>query len=149
MTSDYIQEMHIDILHLNKNFFHQHEENSTVDITNIANINSSKSKKNINQRQDIKKKIFENEKLEYSFDESTKPKNLISKENQRLDAFGNPINKKKKQKVTFIDVIDRQKPLISITPIESYKQYNLLTNFHVNEDLFKEKSNCTCCCYII
>ena len=98
MTSDYIQEMHIDILHLNKNFFHQHEENSTVDITNIANINSSKSKKNINQRQDIKKKIFENEKLEYSFDESTKPKNLISKENQRLDAFGNPINKKKKTK---------------------------------------------------
>ena len=120
-----------------------------MDITNIANINSSKSKKNINQRQDIKKKIFENEKLEYSFDESTKPKNLISKENQRLDAFGNPINKKKKQKVTFIDVIDRQKPLISITPIESYKQYNLLTNFHVNEDLFKENSTCSCSCYII
>ncbi len=154
MTSDYIQEMHIDILNLNKNFFRQQEEYSTVDITNIANLNYPQSKKNINQkninqRHEIMKKILENERLDDSIVENTKIKNIIPKDNQRLDVYGNPINKKKKQKVTFADMINNQKPLISVTPIESYKEYNLLTNYRVNEDLFKENSTCSCSCYII
>ena len=149
MTSDYIQEMHIDILNLNKNFFRQQEEYSTVDITNIANLNYPQSKKNISQRHEIMKKILENERLDDSIVENTKIKNIIPKDNQRLDVYGNPINKKKKQKVTFADMINNQKPLISVTPIESYKEYNLLTNYRVNEDLFKENSTCSCSCYII
>ena len=154
MTSDYIQEMHIDILNLNKNFFRQKEENSTVDITNIANLNNPQSKKNINQnninqRHELMKKILQNERLDDSIEENTKTKNIIPKDNQRLDAYGNPINKQKKQKVTFADMTYNQKPLISVTPIESYKEYNLLTNYRVNEDLFKENSTCSCSCYII
>ena len=154
MTSDFIQEMHIDILNLNKNFFRQQEEYSTVDITNIANLNYPQSKKNINQkninqRHEIMKKILENERLDDSIVENTKIKNIIPKDIQRLDVYGNPINKKKKQKVTFADMINNQKPLISVTPIESYKEYNLLTNYRVNEDLFKENSTCSCSCYII
>ena len=154
MTSDYIQEMHIDILNLNNNFFRQQEEYSTVDITNIANLNYPQSKKNINQkninqRHEIMKKILENERLDDSIVENTKIKNIIPKDIQRLDVYGNPINKKKKQKVTFADMINNQKPLISVTPIESYKEYNLLTNYRVNEDLFKENSTCSCSCYII
>ena len=95
------------------------------------------------------KKILENERLDDSIVENTKIKNIIPKDNQRLDVYGNPINKKKKQKVTFADMINNQKPLISVTPIESYKEYNLLTNYRVNEDLFKENSTCSCSCYII
>ena len=149
MTSDYIKEMHIDILHLNKNYFRQQEENSTVDITNIANLNNPKSKKNISQRHEIMKKILENDIFDDSIDENTQKKVIITKDKQRMDAYGQPINKKKKQRVTFIDMIDHQKPLISVTPIESYKEYNYLSNYHVNEDLFKEKNKCTCSCNII
>ena len=95
------------------------------------------------------KKILENDIFDDSIDENIQKKVIITKDKQRMDAYGQPINKKKKQRVTFIDMIDHQKPLISVTPIESYKEYNLLTNYRVNEDLFKENSTCSCSCYII
>ena len=145
-TNDFISSMHIEILHLNKNYFNKiNEQNTTSDITNYDKIRSksntihdrenSKIERNI-----VKKKILDGNALDKSLDdEVTKNETKL-----RLDAHGNPIDKNKKQRVTFIDKIHKKTPLVTIEKVESYKQYNILTHFHVSENLYKERCNCTC-----
>jgi hypothetical protein len=150
MTSDFIKSIHIQILNLNKNYYN---ENSTVDLTNSNLINSNsllklKPKKNNNfqSKYQIKKRILKEEVLNESINDS-KPIKKINGE--RLDAKGIPINKNKKHKITFIDEIDNKTPLVEVQRIESFKQYNSLNSYHINEQMFNGKSHCNCSCYII
>ena len=64
---------------------------------------------------------------------------------ERRDIFGNIICKKnkKKVKVSFVDVVTSQ-PLVNITDIESFKNYNCIYGIPKEEKLEK-KSNCQCC----
>ena len=145
-TNDFISSMHIEILRLNKNYFNKiNEQNTTSDITNYDKIRSKSN--NINDRENskierniVKKKILDGNALDKSIDdEVTKNETKL-----RLDAHGNPIDKNKKQRVTFIDKIHKKTPLVTIEKVESYKQYNILTHFHISENLYKERCNCTC-----
>jgi hypothetical protein len=145
-TNDYISSLHIEILHLNKNYFNKtNEENTTTDITNNGKIRSKSNtindkKKIIIERNNVKRKILDEDVLDKTIDDQiTKNETKL-----RLDAHGIPIDKNKKHKVTFIDKIHNKKPLVTIEKIESYKKYNILTNFHVNENLYRERCNCTC-----
>jgi hypothetical protein len=145
-SSNYIESIHMQILHLNKNYFHSKEE-STADLTNnlTNNLKSPETQIKIDKNKVIKKILVEEALDKSLFEESNPTKTLNSKE--RRDANGIPINKNKKHKVTFIDKISKKTPLVTIQNIESYKRYNLLTNFNVNESLlFKEKSTCNCSC---
>ena len=148
MTSDFIKSIHIQILNLNQNYYN---ENSTVDLTNSNLINSNsllKPKKNNNfqSKYQIKKRILKEEVLNESINDS-KPIKKINGE--RLDANGIPINKNKKHKITFIDEIDNKTPLVEVQRIESFKQYNSLNSYHINEQMINGKSHCNCSCYII
>ena len=58
--------------------------------------------------------------------------------NKRMDQLGNPIIKKGKQKVTFIDKISNQK-FEDVIKIESFKDYNK------TEETTSKNSNNTCC----
>jgi len=157
-SSEYISNIHMEILHLNKNFF-TNEENTTLDNINLGNkafhsrSNSHNSNSMIklyqNQKSQfdknkVKKNILKQEALNKSSDEINKNEVKL-----RFDARGNPIDKNKKQRVTFKDRISKKEPLVSIETIESYKEYNLLTNFNINENILKERSKCKCTCNII
>ena len=64
---------------------------------------------------------------------------------ERTDIYGNVICKKnkKKVKVSFVDMVTSQ-PLVNITDIESFKNYNCVYGLPKEEKLEK-KSNCQCC----
>lgn len=53
----------------------------------------------------------------------------------RKDYYGNEISKKNKEKykVTFIDIVDKNKNLVEEIPVESYKEFNY--------EIYKRKSN--------
>ena len=144
-TNDYISSLHIEILHLNKNYFNKtNEENTTTDNINYEKIRSKsiniQDERSKRERYIVKKKILDKKVLDKSLDDQiTKNETKL-----RLDAHGIPIDKNKKHRVTFIDKIHNKKPLVTIEKIESYKKYNILTNFHVNENLYRERCNCTC-----
>ena len=137
--------MHIEILNLNKNYFNKtNEDNTTTDNLNYEKIRSKsiniQDERSKRERYIVKKKILDKKVLDKSLDdEVTKNDTKL-----RLDAHGNPIDKNKKQRVTFIDKIHKKTPLVTIEKVESYKQYNILTHFHVSENLYKERCNCTC-----
>lgn len=67
---------------------------------------------------------------------------------ERRDVYGNLINRKNKRKVrvTFIDDIDDEKPLVSVIKVESYKKYNFILGMP-NENVINKniKTNCQCC----
>ena len=144
-TNDFISSMHIEILHLNKNYFNKtNEENTTTDNINYEKIRSKsiniQDERSKRERNIVKKKILDKKVLDKSLDdEVTKNDTKL-----RLDAHGNPIDKNKKQRVTFIDKINKKAPLATIENVESYKEYNILTHFHVGENLNQEKCNCSC-----
>lgn len=65
------------------------------------------------------------------------------KKQYRYDAFGEKITKdKKRQKVSFIDDLNKYKPIAAITNIESYKKYYNKVKY-TRQSI--EKENCTCC----
>ena len=55
---------------------------------------------------------------------------------ERLDFYGNVIEKKnkKKVKVSFIDIVTSQ-PLVNVIDIESFKNYNYIEGMHDEEKL--------------
>ena len=69
---------------------------------------------------------------------------------ERKDAFGVPINKKnkKKIKVTFRDTINKpkkEKKLVDVTNIISFKKFNFIEGLPKEEDKIGNKSTCKCC----
>ena len=68
---------------------------------------------------------------------------------ERRDAYGNIIKKKnrKKIKVSFIDQINEEQPLVNVVDIESYKKYNFIIGMPKEDHIKKNQatSNCQCC----
>ena len=64
---------------------------------------------------------------------------------ERLDFYGNVIEKKnkKKVKVSFIDIVTSQ-PLVNVIDIESFKNYNYIEGMHAEEKL-GTNTECVCC----
>ena len=64
---------------------------------------------------------------------------------ERLDFYGNVIEKKnkKKVKVSFIDIVTSQ-PLVNVIDIESFKNYNYIEGMHGEEKL-GANTECVCC----
>lgn len=68
---------------------------------------------------------------------------------ERRDAFGNEIKKKNKRKikVSFVDQLHEDQPLVNVIDIESFKKYNFIIGMP-KEDNIKStnvNSNCQCC----
>lgn len=87
-----------------------------------------------------------------------KGNNALKKENDkestaateiRLDAYGIPISKRKKQKVTFIDRLNPNKQFIEEHKVESFKEYNVAMSYPDNyhDGLDKRQSLCVCNVY--
>ena len=74
------------------------------------------------------------------FDDKATERNIkeYSNNNKRMDKLGNPIIKKGKQKVTFIDKISNKK-FEDVIKIESFKDYNK------TEEKHSKNSYNTCC----
>lgn len=72
-------------------------------------------------------------------------KELCINKKERTDIYGNIISKKNKKnvKISFIDKVTMQ-PLVTVTDIECYKQYNCINGIP-KEDNVDKKSNCQCC----
>ena len=70
-------------------------------------------------------------------------------ERERKDAFGNEIKKKNKRKikVSFIDEINKDQPLVTIIDIECFKKYNIIIGMPKEEHIKKNyvNTNCQCC----
>ena len=64
---------------------------------------------------------------------------------ERSDIFGNVICKKNKRKVkvSFVDIVTTQ-PLVDVTEIECFKNYNYIYGNH-KEEKIEKLSNCQCC----
>lgn len=87
-----------------------------------------------------------------------KGNNALKKENDkqstaateiRLDAYGIPISKRKKQKVTFIDKLNPNQQFIEEHKVESFKVYNVSMSYPDNhhDGLGKRQSLCVCNVY--
>lgn len=70
---------------------------------------------------------------------------LENDKKERLDFYGNVIEKKnkKKVKVSFIDIVTSQ-PLVNVIDIESFKNYNYIEGMHDGEKL-GANTECVCC----
>ena len=67
---------------------------------------------------------------------------------ERRDAFGNIIKKKNRKniKVSFIDEINEEQPLVNVIDIESYKNFNIILGMSKEENINdKITNNCQCC----
>ena len=60
------------------------------------------------------------------------------KNNERCDKFGNLIKKNGKQKISFLDKIEKRR-ICEIIEIESYKEYNKMNDIKFNNN---GKNNC-------
>lgn len=65
-------------------------------------------------------------------------KNDTNKNNERCDKFGNLIKKNGKQKISFLDKIEKRR-ICEIIEIESYKEYNKMNDIKFNNN---GKNNC-------
>ena len=69
---------------------------------------------------------------------------IIEKKN-RFDIYGTEISKRKRQKISFRDEIDSNKPIADVIDIQSYKEY---LNYQCDSN-GEGKVKSTCCCIII
>lgn len=135
-----LQRLHDEILNINSFKVNEHEE--------IATTAESTSRRDTSPhlRSQEEANIEKERNLYYSFlfnDNKQSANKKIKNKLVRYDAFGQKITKdKRKQKVSFIDELNKYKPIATITNIESYKKsYNKLSygnNSH-------SKVNCNCC----
>jgi hypothetical protein len=65
-------------------------------------------------------------------------KNNTINNNERCDKFGNLIKKNGKQKISFLDKIEKRR-ICEIIEIESYKEYNKMNDIKFNNN---GKNNC-------
>ena len=133
---------------------------STTSIPNSRKISNQENSYNnpilvVNTLSPIKKKkmnsfkMIEKSKYKTSIDYTKKNENefetITGKE--RTDAFGNVIKRKnkKKIKVSFVDEINKEQPLVNFIDIECYKKFNFIIGMPKEEHIKKNHSNCQCC----
>ena len=83
---------------------------------------------------------------EYNYIKKAEQETITGRE--RRDTFGNVIKKKnkKKIKVSFVDDINKDKPLVTIIDIECFKKYNINIGIPKEEHIKNNDSqNCQCC----
>lgn len=98
-------------------------------------------------------KMIEKSKYKKMFDTQEFNSRRVDQETitgrERRDAFGNEIKKKnkKKVKISFVDEINKDQPLVNVIDIESFKKYNLIIGMPKEEHINKKNvsSNCQCC----
>ena len=121
-------------------------DNSTIPNNVIVqnSLSPSKKKKSFKMIEKSKYKIFDKQDFNARrVDQET----LTGRE--RRDAFGSIIKKKNKRKikVSFVDQIHDNQPLVNYIDIESFKKYNFIIGMP-KEDHIKNNnvsSNCQCC----
>ena len=120
------------------------QEQSSNNPILVVNTLSPSKKKKINSF-----KMIEKSKYKTSIDNTKKNENefetITGKE--RTDAFGNVIKRKnkKKIKVSFVDEINKEQPLVNFIDIECYKKFNVIIGMPKEEHNKKNHSNCQCC----
>ena len=117
-----IQKLHLEILHLNPNYF---EENNL-------------------KEKDNKYDCDNNKKSFYSYKSSINTNDVILTDNVESSKrfMLSPFHKRKK--IKWIDKQNNNKSLATIIQIESFKQYNLENSYKGNiEEVFNRKK----CCY--
>ena len=80
------------------------------------------------------------------FLEQKKQNEMANKKKERMDVYGNVINRRNRRKVriSFIDEINNV-PLANVVDIESYKNYNYMVGIPKEEKVNKISANCLCC----
>ena len=134
----------LNIIQINNNI-----SSSTKQIPNNINENISKNKK-LSSFKMIEKIKYNKKKLSVFNDfENKKREEEAMTGRERRDAFGNVIKRKnkKKIKISFVDEINQEQPLVSVIDIESYKKYNLIIGIPKEDNIQHNNvaSNCQCC----
>ena len=99
-------------------------------ILNENRVKTIKSDRALNNYVNIDSLSYNYNKINNNFDERLNKKinsierNKRKHSSNRKDFYGNKINNRKRQKVTFIDEINPNKHLAKIIYVESYKKYN-------------------------
>lgn len=86
-----------------------------------------------------------NKKEQSKFAIKTEEMETVPEKKERVDIFGNVINKKNKKrvKVSFVDKVTSQ-PLVNVIEIENFKKYNYIIGMP-NEKIIDKSANCKCC----
>ena len=134
---------------LNQKFSDQRLEPITTESNTAITKKKSKSPK---KSRFAMLKMVQKSKYKNIFETPTKETKKIEEENEtgreRRDVYGNLINKKNRRKVrvTFMDELDEEKPLVSVVKVESYKKYNYIFGMP-NENVINKNlhANCQCC----
>ena len=135
---------------LNQKFLSKRLEELPTDHINNTEIKSKSPKKvRFSMLKMVKKSKYKNmfdTPIDLTKKIEEEEENVTGRE--RRDVYGNLINKKNRRKVrvTFSDEIDKEKPLVSVINIESFKKYNYIFGMP-NEDIVNKnlKTNCQCC----
>ena len=97
-------------------------------------------------------KMIQKSKYKTSLDtcEANKNEDIVTGR-ERRDAFGNIITKKNKRKikVSFVDEINKEQPLVNIIDIENFKKFNLIIGIPKEERIKKDNFNSECQCCIV
>ena len=119
------------------------ERSSNNPILVVNNLSPSKKKK-ISSFKMIEKSKYKTA-IDYTKKNENEFETITGKE--RTDAFGNVIKRKnkKKIKVSFVDEINKDQPLVNIIDIECYKKFNVIIGMPKEEHIKKNHSNCQCC----
>ena len=127
------------------------KKNSSQDaLQNPILVSPSKKKKSSSFKMIEKSKYKKNNDLHVGHYAKKEEQEAIP-ERERKDAFGNEIKKKNKRKikVSFIDEINKDQPLVTIIDIECFKKYNFIIGMPKEEHIKKNYVNTNCqCCYI-
>ena len=130
--------LHDEILNINSYKVTEHEDIATESTSKLG------LSLHIQDDNNEKEKIINYSYLLNDHNKDSIRINIDKKKKQyRYDAFGEKITKdKKRQKVSFIDDLNKYKPIAAITNIESYKKYYNKVKY-TKQSI--EKENCTCC----
>ena len=120
------------------------QEQSSNNPILVVNTLSPSKKKKMNSFKMIEKSKYKTT-IDYTKKNESEFETITGKE--RTDAFGNVIKRKnkKKIKVSFVDEINKEQPLVNYIDIESYKKFNVIIGMPKEEHIKKNHSNCQCC----
>ena len=113
----------------------------------FINTLSPSKKKKFSSFKMVEKSKYKKFSDEYNYIKKTEQETISERE--RRDAFGNIIKKKnkKKIKVSFVDEINKEQPLVTFVDIECFKKYNINIGIPKEEHIKKNNmsTNCQCC----
>ena len=117
-------------------------EPTSMKALKVKNLNSPTKRYSVIKLIEKDKK---NKKEQRKFEIKTEEMETVPEKKERVDIFGNVINKKNKKrvKVSFVDKVTSQ-PLVNVIEIESFKKYNYIIGMP-NERIIDKSSNCKCC----